>query len=124
MPRGGEKDKDDMGYAGETIRLGGKVRHIKYTIPGLKMLARPFGTVVDGLGAFEGFNQKFDEEGIDKLAKLLHAGLVHEDRELAFEVVEGMININNFQLLPMKLITALRGSQPSNKGGSGEGNPT
>jgi len=124
MPRGGEKDRDDMGYLGEKIKLGGKIRHIKYTIPGLKMLARHFGTVIDGLNAFKGFNPYFDEEGLDKLAKLTYAGLMHEDESLTLEAVENMIGPGSIIELPAKLMRALNESLPDVKEGGGKGNPT
>jgi hypothetical protein len=126
MPRGGErtKDKDDMGYTGEKIKLGGKMRRLKYPISGLKMLARHFGTVVDGLSAFKGFNTSFDEAGLDKLVKMTHAGLIHEDKELTLEDVENMIGPNAVIELPTKLMRALDESQPPAKESSGEGNPT
>jgi len=115
-------DIDDMSYEGEEIKLGGKVRHIKYTIKGLKILAKKYGTVIKAFNKLENMNQEFDVETMDHLTLLLHAGLVHEDERITVEATE---NLLTFEILPVvftKILKSFGGSmpQPTDDGGSND----
>jgi len=105
-------DVDDMSYEGEPINLDGKIRHIKYAIPGLKIIAKKFGSVVKGFKDMKTMNQDFDEETMDNLTLLLYAGLIHEDAKMTIDTVENMLTITNMPDVFQKIITAFNGSTP------------
>ena len=110
-------DIDDMSYEGEEIKLD-KVRHIKYTIKGLKIIAKKFGSVVDAFEQMKNVNQKFDIDTMDNLVLLLHAGLVHEDIKITVDEVENMLTMENMSTVFNKIIKAFGGSVPQPKEGS------
>ena len=107
-------DIDDMGYEGEEIKLD-KIRHIKYTIKGLKIIAKKHGSVVKAFNDMQSMNQDFDVETMDNLTLLLHAGLVHEDPKLTQDDVENMLTMANIPIAFTKIITAFNGSTPKPK---------
>lgn len=104
-------DIDEMDYQGEEIKLD-KIRHIKYTIKGLKLIAKKFGSVVGAFGQMRTMNQEFDVETLDNLVLLLHAGLIHEDAKLAVDDVENMLTLENMPAVFNKIIAAFNGSMP------------
>ena len=104
-------DKDDLNYEGEEIKLD-KIRHIKYTIKGLKIIAKKHGSVVKAFNEMEAMNKDFDVEGMDNLTLLLHAGLIHEDLKLTTDDVENMLTIDNMLAIFNKILTAFNGSTP------------
>ena len=107
-------DIDDLNYEGEEIILD-KIRHIKYTIKGLKLIAKKFGSVVKAFDDMQKMNQDFDVETMDNLTLLLHAGLVHEDAKLTLDDTENMLTISNMPIAFQKIITAFNGSTPQSK---------
>ena len=104
-------DIDDMGYEGEEIKLD-KIRHIKYTIKGLKVIAKKFGSVVKAFNDMQKMNQEFDVQTMDNITLLLHAGLVHEDPKLTIDDVENMLTMANIPIAFTKIIVAFNGSAP------------
>ena len=113
------KDIDDMFYQGEEIKLD-KIRHIKYTIKGLKLIAKKFGSVVKAFNDMGAMNQDFDVETMDNLTLLLYAGLVHEDAKLTLDDVENMLTMANIPVAFTKILTAFNGSTPEPKEDGGE----
>ena len=114
------QDKDDMSYEGEPIQLNGKIRNIKYAVVGLKLLAKKYGSVIDAFDTMKAINPKFDEETMDNLTLLLHAGLIHEDPRLTIDDVEKLLTYNNMLTVFNIIIKAFNGSapQPKDDGGS------
>ena len=112
-------DRDAMGYQGEEVQLD-KIRHIKFTMRGLKIIAKKFGSVVGALKQMENINPDFDEEGMNHIAMLLQAGLVHEEKELTIDDVENMITFDNMTPIFQVIVRSLGGSIPEPKelGGS------
>jgi len=104
-------DKNDFGYEGEEIKLD-KIRHIKYTIKGLKIISKKFGSVIEAFDGMKTMNQNFDTETMDNLVLLLHAGLIHEDSNLTVDAVENMLTIGNLPEIFQKIITSFSGSTP------------
>jgi hypothetical protein len=117
-------DVNDMDYPGEEIKIGGKVRHIKYTIVGLKLIAKKHGSVVAAFNKMNDLNEDFDVDTMDHLVLLLHAGLVHESPELTANDVENMLTMTSLPIVFNKILAAFGGStpQPTDDGGS-EVNP-
>ena len=107
-------DIDDMGYEGEEIKLD-KIRHIKYTVKGLKIIAKKFGSVVKAFNDMQKMNQEFDVQTMDNITLLLHAGLVHEDPKLTIDDVENMLTMVNIPIAFTKIIVAFNGSTPEPK---------
>lgn len=104
-------DIDDMSYIGEPIKLD-KVRHIKFTIKGLKLIAKKSGSVVKAFNDMQLMNKEFDVEGMDHLVLLLHAGLIHEDPTLTIENVENFLTMGNMTTIFTAIIRAFNGSMP------------
>jgi hypothetical protein len=104
-------DINDMDYPGEEIKLD-KIRHIKYTTRGLKLIAKKFGSVVKGFDQMKTMNPDFDTEMMDNLTLLLHAGLIHEDKELTADDVENMLTLDNMTPVFHKILKAFAGSTP------------
>ena len=104
-------DIDDMDYKGESIQLD-KIRHIKYTIKGLKIIAKKSGSVIKAFNDMRLMNKEFDIEGMDHLVLLLHAGLIHEDSELTLDDIENMLTMNNMTMIFTAIIKAFNGSTP------------
>lgn len=118
-------DIDDLNYEGEPITLD-RLRHIKYTIKGLKIIAKKYGSVVKAFSGMQNMNQDFDVETMDSLTLLLYAGLVHEDAKLTQDDVENMLTIGNMPDAFQKIITSFNGSTPQpaeNNEVSGDTNP-
>ena len=115
------QDVDDLSYEGEAIKLD-KVRHIKYTIKGLKIIARKHGSVIKGFTDMQDMNPEFDIEGMDNLVLLLHAGLIHEDQKLTADDVENMVTMTNMALIMDKILKAFDGSTPKPKEEDGGSN--
>ena len=112
-----------MDYQGEEIRLGGKIRHLKYPITGLKIIAAKYGTVVAGFNKMKTMNPDFDEETLDDIAVLIYAGLVHEDESITLRAVSNMLNMDNMTPLFGKILAAFNGSTPQEEEGGSEGGP-
>ena len=108
-------DVDDLSYEGEQIKLD-KLRHIKYTIKGLKLIAKKYGSVVKAFNGMKTLNPEFDTETMDKLVMLLHAGLIHEDANLSTDDVENMLTMGNLPVIFNKIIAAFSGSMPQTVG--------
>ena len=108
-------DIDDMGYEGEEIKLD-KIRHIKYTIKGLKIIAKKHGSVVKAFSDMQKMDGSFTVETMDNLVVLLHAGLIHEDANLSAGDVENILTMNNMGTVFNAIITAFNGSTPEPKG--------
>jgi len=119
-------DIDDLSYIGQPIKLD-KVRHIKFTIKGLKLIAKKSGSVVKAFKDMQLMNKEFDIEGMDHLVLLLHAGLIHEDPTLTIENVENLLTMNNMTMIFTSIMKAFNGSttEPAEDGGSenAEGEP-
>ena len=104
-------DVDDLSYEGEPINLD-RLRHIKYTIKGLKIIAKKHGSVIKAFNSMKTINQEFDVETMDNLTLLLHAGLVHEDAKLTQDDVENMLTITNMPEAFQGIMKAFNGSTP------------
>lgn len=111
---------EDICYTGEEIVLRGKKRTLLYTNRGMKILAQKFGTVYKGLKVLKDLNYEFDESSLDNMAVLLHAGLVHEDKDLTLDDVENMMRFDIMPYVIGKLSIAIRASLPKadNEGNS------
>ena len=105
-------DIDDSSYDGEEIGLAGKIRHIKYTVKGLKIIAKKFGSVVKGFNSMQTINPEFDTETMDNLTLLLFAGLVHEDPKLTQDDVENSMTMTNMGQAFEKVMIAFDESTP------------
>jgi len=103
-----------MSYIGEPIKLD-KIRHIKFTIKGLKLIAKKSGSVVKAFNDMQKMNQEFDIEGMDHLVLLLHAGLIHEDPKLTIDDTEGFLTMGNMTTVFTAIIKAFNGSSPQPK---------
>lgn len=106
---------EDLIYDGEEIFIGGKQRKLLFTNKGMKILAKEFGTVYKALNSMTTMNFEFDEDSLNKMAILLYAGLIHENKELTLDDVDNMIR---FDLMPYcieKLAKAMTGSLPQVK---------
>lgn len=114
------KDIDDLSYEGTEINLD-KVRHIKYTVKGLKLIAKKHGSVIKAFDQMKTMNQGIDIETMDNLVLLLHAGLIHEDTKLSTDDVENMLTMDNLISVFNKILTAFGGSMPQPKAGGSEG---
>jgi len=114
-------DIDDMSYEGEEIKLD-RLRHIKYTIKGLKLIAKKFGSVVKAFDQMKTMNQEFDTETMDNLVLLLHAGLIHEDAKLTADDVENLLTLENMPIVFHEILEAFTGSVPQAEENS-EGDP-
>lgn len=117
-------DINDMGYQGEEIKLGGKIRHLKYSIPGLKIIAAKYGSVAEGFDKLKTMNPNFDVETLDSIALLTYAGLVHEDEKITERAIANMLDINNMGELTHKIIAAFNGSTPQDSEGGEGADPT
>lgn len=117
-------DKDDMGYEGEPIQLD-KLRHIKYAIKGLKIIAKKHGSVVKAFTDMKNMNTDFDMETMDDLVLLLHAGLIHEDPKLTIEATEDIMTLKNMKEVFYAIMRSFSESSPADDGGSdaAEGEP-
>jgi len=111
-------DIDDLGYIGEEIKIGGKIRHIRYAVVGLKILAKKYGSVVDAFEKMQTMNLRFDEKTMDDLTALLHAGLAHEDESLTPSDVERMLDIGNMKTAFNKILKSFTLSTPDAEEGS------
>lgn len=112
-------DVNDMDYKGEEIFLD-KPRHLKYTIKGLKIIAKKYGSVVEAFNKMKTMNANFDTETMDDIVMLLHAGLIHEDEDLTIDRVENMLTMNNIPKIFAKIIEAFNGSMPQAEDGGSE----
>ena len=111
-------DIDDMEYLGEEIKIGGKARHVKYTIKGLKLLSKQYGSVAAAFGKMQTMNQEFDTETMDNLVLLLQAGLIHEDKGLTTDDVENMLTMANMLTVFNMILRAFGQSMPKPEEGS------
>jgi len=116
------KDKDDLSFQGSEIFLD-KPRHIKFTVRGLKLIAKKYGSVVKAFNKLEKMNQEFDVETMDHLVLLLHAGLVHEDAKLTTDDVENLLTMNNLAAVFQKILEAFGGSMPQPEDGGSNDDP-
>lgn len=112
-------DIDDMIYEGEEIKLD-KIRHIKYTIKGLKIIAKKHGSVVKAFNDMKKMNPDFDCDTMDHLTLLLYAGLVHEDEKLTIDKVESLLTMKNMPIAFQKILVAFKGSTPQTDDGGSE----
>jgi hypothetical protein len=111
-------DINDMDYLGEEIKLAGKVRHIKYTIAGLKILARHFDSVMAAFDKMQKMDINFSVETLDDITLMLYAGLIHEDENLTIKQVENMVDFTTIMTVFEKIGKAIQGSNPQSNGGS------
>ena len=110
-------DKDDMSYEGEPIKLD-RLRHVKYTIKGLKIIAKKHGSVIKAFNDLKTMNTDFDVETMDNLVLLLHAGLIHEDPKLTIDDVENMLTLENIKVVFYAILQSFSESSPAGDGGS------
>lgn len=115
-------DINNMDYAGEEIQFGGKTRHILFAATGLKLIAKKYGSVIDGFNKMRTMDPKFTEETIDDMVMLLQAGLIHEDDTLTPKQIESWLTIQNMNPLFNIMVAAFIMSAPEAKEGS-ESNP-
>lgn len=107
-------DIDDLSYEGEEVKLD-KLRHIKFTIKGLKLIAKKSGSVVKAFNDMQIMNPEFDVEGMDHLVFLLHAGLIHEDPTLTIDQTENFLTMGNMKPVFAAIIKSFNGSTPEPK---------
>ena len=117
------KDKDDLSYQGEAIKLD-KVRHLKFTFRGMKLLAKKYGSVNAAMERISAMDSNMSADALDDLVNLVHAGLVHEDKSLTTEMVEDMLDFSVLYTIGDVILTAFMKSipEPTADGGS-EGTP-
>ena len=111
-------DVKDSWYEGESIQLGGKIRHIKYTFKGLKLIAKKFGSVAKAFNDMQTMDTNFTTETMDNLAILLHAGLIHEDPALTIDETENFLTMGNMTKIFTSIMKAFNGSTPEPEEGS------
>jgi hypothetical protein len=112
---------DDVSYEGVEVKLD-KVRHIKYTFAGMRIILKKYGSLQKALNVLsEMESSDITEEGLDALSTLIYAGLIHEDEELTQKKVENIIDFRNITKLTEALTKALSGSLP--EGGEGKNFP-
>lgn len=105
-------DVNDMDYIGEEIKLD-KIRHIKYTIKGLKVLSKAYGSVHSAMAKIEKLNENFDVETLDDICIFVHAGLIHQDDQLKIEDVENILEFGHITSAMQKIMEAIRHSMPN-----------
>ena len=115
-------DIDDLSYIGQPIKLD-KLRHIKFTIKGLKLIAKKSGSMVKAFNDMQLMNKEFDIEGMDHLVLLLHAGLIHEDPTLTIDNVENLLTMNNMTIIFTSIMKAFNGSMPEPAEGGSTDDP-
>jgi hypothetical protein len=112
---------DDISYKGVEVQLD-KIRHIKYTFAGMRIILKQYGTLQNALNILEKMgNSDLTEEGLDILSTLIYAGLIHEDEELTQKKAENIIEFRSITKLTNALTEALSGSLP--EGGEGKNFP-
>lgn len=112
---------DDVSYEGVEVKLD-KVRHIKYTFAGMRIILKRYGSLQKALNVLgEMENSELTEEGIDALSTLFFAGLIHEDEHLTQQKLENMIDFRDIAELTNAIIEAISGSLP--EGGEGKNSP-
>ena len=87
------KDINDFDYQGEEIKLD-KIRHLKYTVKGLKILSKEFGSVTEAMAKLEQLNPAIDDETISNIVIFAYAGLLHEDKSITLDQIENMLDFN------------------------------
>jgi hypothetical protein len=86
-------DINDFDYKGEEIKLD-KIRHLKYTVKGLKILSSMFGSVTAAMTKLEQFNPEIDDETISNIITFAYAGLIHEDENITLDYIENMLDFS------------------------------
>lgn len=102
---------DDVVQDGIEIKLD-KTRRLKYTLKGVRILTKKYGSVQKAVQSLQKFNGEINEELIDNLSMLLFAGLVHEDPDLTQDDVENMIDLRYLNSLPALINTAMSDNLP------------
>jgi len=109
---------EDIAYEGEEITINGKKRKLLFTMNGMKILAKEFGTVYKALGIMRELNYEFDENSLDKICILLYAGLIHEDKSITIDDIGNMMRFDLMPYLIGKLSKAITGSLPQSEEGN------
>lgn len=105
---------DDIDYQGVEIKLD-KIRHLRYTFAGTKILLRKYGSLKNAIKEFEKVRNcggDITEEVLDVLTTMVQAGLVHEDNTLTFEKVETILDFRNIMGLVENITDAFSNSMP------------
>lgn len=63
-----------------------KVRHMKLTNKAMKMLEKTFKANISEV------LKRMDSLSIDEMTTIIHAGLIHEDKDLNYDVVEELLD--------------------------------
>lgn len=63
-----------------------KIRHIKLTNKAMKMLEKTFKANISEV------LKRMDSLSIDEMTTIIHAGLIHEDKDLNYDVVEELLD--------------------------------
>lgn len=116
---------DDIAYEGAEIKLGGKTRRLKYNFTGIRVLLRKYGSLQKALKEFNKIEKSggdITEDMLDVFTTMIYAGLVHEDKTLTFEQVDGMLNFRNVTKNIEAISEALANSLPET-GDTDEKNP-
>ena len=111
-------DIDNFDYKGEPVKLD-KERHLKYTIAGMKLLAKKYGSVMEAFRRLQSIDE-LSENDLDLIVDIAHAGLIHEDSKLTVAIVENLLDMRNMTGLTLKMIAAFNGSN-SDRDGDSEG---
>ena len=102
----------DLDYEGEEIILGGKARHIRYSIKGLKIITKQIQGMVKAFNGMQTMDASLMAEAMDSMVTLLHAGLIHEDPKLMVGDVEDMLTMNNMPAVFNAVIRAFNSITP------------
>ena len=119
---------DDIAYEGAEIKLGGKTRRLKYNFTSMRVLLRKYGSLQKALKEFSKIEKSggdITEDMLDVFTTMIYAGLVHEDKTLTFEQVDGMLNFRNVTKNIEAISEALANSLPETPetGDTDEKNP-
>lgn len=105
----------DLDYEGEEIILGGKARHIRYSIKGLKIITKQIQGMVKAFNGMQTMDASVMAKTMDSLVSLLHAGLIHEDPKLTVGDVEDMLTMNNMPAVFNAIIRVFSSSTPQRR---------
>lgn len=110
-------DKDDITFNGVEIRLD-KVRHLKYSLQGLRIVTKKYGSLQNAINKLQGGGEDVSDEMLDILSTLVHAGLIWEDETLTQDFVEKIIEFKHIAILPEKILEAVSNSLPAAQEGN------
>lgn len=93
---------------GVKVNIGDKERTLKYPVMALIKLKKDFGIQLSDL------QDEAKAQDMEVILSIIYVGLIHEDRELDFEELGYMIDINELPHIAQKLSEAFKGSKEKN----------